>query len=59
MFDLNSVLEHITLDDQDLPIDLEFISNFLGPYFPDIPPGDLAAKVAEVIAVERARRAPP
>ena len=59
MFDLSSVLEHITLDDQDVPIDLEFISNFLGPYFPDIPPDHLAAKVAEVIAAERQRRATP
>lgn len=53
--DLDALLEHISLEDIDLPIDLEFISNFLGPYFPDLSPSDLAAKIAEVIAAERAK----
>lgn len=50
MFDLSSVLEHISLEDIELPVDAEFIENFLRPHFPDIPPEELAAKVAEVIS---------
>lgn len=57
MLDLSSVLEHIALEDIDLPIDQDFISKFLEPYFPDISQAELADKVAEVIAAELARRA--
>ena len=50
MFDLSSALQHIPLEDIELPVDPEFIANFLRPYFPDIPAEELAAKVAEVIS---------
>lgn len=56
MCDLNSLLKHISLEDIDLPIDPDFISNFLSPYFPDMSAADLAAKIAEVIAAEEAKR---
>ena len=56
MLDLSSILEHISLEDADIPIDHAFIANFLAPFFPDIPPDELAAKVAEVITAERMKR---
>jgi hypothetical protein len=38
-------------------VDSEFITDFLCPYFQNLPREQLAAKVAEVIAVEQARQA--
>lgn len=59
MFDLDVVLEQIPPEDIDMPIDVEFISSFLGPFFPNMPPADLAAKVAEVVSSERLKDSAP
>jgi hypothetical protein len=37
-------------------IDSDFITDFLLPYYRDLPREALAAKVAEIIAVEKSRR---
>ena len=56
MLDLSSLLEHIPLEDVDLPIDPDFISSFLSPYFPEMPQSELAARIAEVIDAEKGKR---
>lgn len=38
-------------------VDSDFITDFLRPYFQDLPREQLAAKVAEVIAIEQSRQA--
>ena len=37
-------------------IDSDFITDFLQPYFRELPREELAAKVAEIIALEQGRR---
>jgi hypothetical protein len=37
-------------------VDSDFITDFLCPYFQDLPREQLAAKVAEIIAFEQARQ---
>ena len=49
MFNLDSIMHLIPLDDGDLPIDHEFIADFLQPYFPDLARHELLAKIHAVI----------
>ena len=55
MFDLISVFENFPpdLDVGELPVDGDFITNFLQPYFHDLPREVLAAKVADLIALDQ------
>jgi hypothetical protein len=55
MLDWDSVLQQVDLDTIDAPLDREFIVVLLHRYFPDWPPEELGAKLAEVINAESAR----
>ena len=58
MFDLHSAFENFSadFDVKEPSIDSDFITNFLLPYFRGLPREELAAKVAEVIALEQSQR---
>jgi hypothetical protein len=58
MFDLHSAFENFSadFDVKEPSIDRDFITNFLLPYFRGLPREELAAKVAEVIALEQSQR---
>jgi hypothetical protein len=58
MLDLLSAFDDFApdLEERDSSVDSDFITDFLQPYFHDLPREALAAKVAEVIAVEQCRR---
>ena len=55
MFDLLSIFENFPpdLDVRESPVDSDFITNFLQPYFHDLPREVLAAKLAELIALDQ------
>lgn len=55
MFDWDSILEDIALEDGELLIDHGFIVGFLAPYFPDMDPSELEATLTEVISVDLAK----
>jgi len=60
MLDLHSAFENFSpdLEVKEPQIDSDFITNFLMPYFRDLPREQLAAEVAEVISFDQTRRAP-
>ena len=58
MFDLNTILDHVTLEDAELPIDHDFIIRFLAPYFPHLEASELEACLAEVISAQSAKPRP-
>lgn len=60
MLDLHSAFEHFSPDNEarEPQIDRDFITNFLMPYFRDLPREQLAAEVAQVILLDQARRNP-
>lgn len=55
MFDWDDVLQQVTFDYTDEPVDHAFIVDFLSRYFPDRPPQELGSKLFEVISEEVAR----
>ena len=60
MLDLLSAFDDFApeLEAKEPSIDSEFITDFLLPYFHGLPREALAAKVAEVIALEQSRQHP-
>lgn len=58
MLDLHSAFENFApdLEVKEPQIDSDFITNFLMPYFRDLPREQLAAEVAELISLEKTRR---
>lgn len=59
MLDLHSAFQNFSADIELLEpsIDSDFITNFLQPYFHDMPREQLEAKLAEIISLERDRTA--
>ncbi|MFO1133538.1 MAG: hypothetical protein U1E16_16190 [Hyphomicrobiales bacterium] len=60
MLDLHSAFENFApdLEVKEPQIDGDFITNFLMPYFRDLPREQLAAAVAEMISLDQRPRAP-
>ena len=60
MLNLHSAFENFCpdLEVKEPQIDSDFITNFLMPYFRDLPREQLAAEVADMISLDRARRPP-
>lgn len=59
MLDLHSAFRNFSpeIEAKDSEIDSDFITNFLLPYFRDLPREQLAAKVAEIISEDLGRTA--
>ena len=59
MLDLLTAFEDFApeMEVKEPSIDREFITDFLLPYFHDLPREQLAAKVAEIISMEQVRQA--
>lgn len=58
MLDLHSAFENFAPDcDREPPVDTDFITNFLMPYFRNLPRAELAAKVLEIVAGEQDKKA--